>query len=299
MASVAKAGNRSGLSYLRARYLRRIQVLSDNSQETAEFHSTLFEARRDWNEAHPRHPIHGVTMPPNWELPDYAAAFPAAVLLPPGLEQLDQEHNIEENEDYADWYALIELFRDAVWMPALFPNPWHAVRHPLDLLVSAWLLYDPRTISATALDSLVPEFSLKPVMLPYPLDYYIDPETALRVKTERDMLMGVIMELVGKPDAITIFDEVLEKASSMVEQVFPKQPDRSIESGIAVLPIVPAMSAQDVIAAAPEMASLAQEVFHRQSIDNIVRELRNDGVPSGDIARLLGIDESTVSRAGR
>jgi hypothetical protein len=299
MGSVSKSGNKSGLSYLRGRYLRRLQVLYDNSEETAEFHSALFDARKGWNDEHPHYPISGMTMPPNWALPEYANVWPGSVLLPAGLEHLNQESEADSDEDFADWFVLIDLFRDTFWLPELFANPWHGIRHPLDRLVSAWLLYDPRTINASAVESLVPEFRLKPIGFPYPIYDYVDPKSAFLVECQRNVLMGVIVGFVGEERADEIIGRAFEQAESTVERTFSEYRDEVDGVGFAVLPIVPAMNDQDVINAAPEMASLSQAAFHRLSTDNIVRALKREGVPASEIARLLGIDESTVSRAGR
>lgn len=303
--------NRSGLTYLRDRYIARAKVLLDDKK--LGFLESIRDARSVWAQHHQRWKVEVAPAPDNLALD--ANLIKEGMLWPEDLwrdhsvsissgrfSELSIEVHRQVQDASHDWTAIVHHLCHQYWPEKHFINPYvRNHRHAAAGLVSASLLHFSATtvIPYDRVEHLIPKFQIGPEALPYSPH---EPLAGHQVARNSGML-AYYQELVERllkddPDKLReIWMAALDAGHELEKQLFP---DGTMPSDQRkwwwYIPIFPGMSAEDLRRAESDVESIARGLSGDRPIDDMIASLKKEGKTHQAIADLLGIDTSTVKR---
>ncbi len=306
--SISEHRNRTGLAFLRSRYVARANYLADRTAQ--EFHDAIAEARAHWNDLYPEYRIVPGVVGETKPSPEVSIGI--GLYWPPGLlpdweefasGKLRSRRDIERFKRVVgaqpDWTDVVRSLRSRFWNERYFLNPYQSdLRHPADVFISACVMFHVRTLEP---EELIPRFSIEPQSLTYPPAHIEDRLNASEVAGQRDFLWQTLIELLANdPDRLDqIGDQAFEAGLTKRHSDFPLGPVPPPDSGTWwwYVPIIPGMSARDITDAAGGIAEHVVHLFGDRGVDALVMDLVAERMSRGKIADLLGVSDSFVGEA--
>lgn len=295
--------NRPGLQFHRQRVMNRALTVAQDPL----FRERIRRARTEWNEEFPTLRIRTFDSMSDWEGSDateVTRGMDEEIRVPRGsLEYIVNNTSMLFRVDFR-WERMLGDICEEFWPERFFPKMGR-FQHPAFRFVEA-CLYCEIVYVADRVDALIPGFTTALHYLPWepvPFDHWYQEVVIGERNFWRKMALEAISSLAGEPFP----DDFMERNASSAGIEYAREQGVSImdvddkppEEMYWFLPVTPFMSTQDVKSITPRIVEVSRMLAGSTYLDDLILELKAEGLNHEDVASRLGVSIDMVKRAIR